>query len=53
MPNAVVSPIHDRMPVILLPDDEDEWLNPDRTEPAELLPFLRPYPDDLLEARAA
>jgi putative SOS response-associated peptidase YedK len=49
-PNAVVAPIHDRMPAILLPDDEAAWLNPDRTEPAQVLPFLRPYPDELLVA---
>jgi putative SOS response-associated peptidase YedK len=53
IPNAVVEPIHNRMPVILLPDDEEEWLNPDRTEPPDILPFLKPYPDELLEARRA
>ena len=26
-PNATMEPIHDRMPVILGPDDEDEWLD--------------------------
>lgn len=52
-PNAVVAPIHNRMPVILLPNDEEEWLNPDRTEPQDILPFLKPYPDELLEARRA
>ena len=53
-PNTVVEPIHNRMPVILLPDQEDDWLNPDMTEPQDILPYLRPYPDDLLEAvRAA
>jgi putative SOS response-associated peptidase YedK len=52
-PNRVVEPIHNRMPVILLPDDEEEWLNPDRTEPQDILPFLRPYPDELLQASRA
>src|SRR5271157_4887842 len=27
-PNAVTSPVHDRMPVILDPDDYDVWLDP-------------------------
>jgi putative SOS response-associated peptidase YedK len=53
-PNQVLEPIHNRMPVILLPDQEDEWLNPDLTEPQDIVRYLRPYPDELLEAvRAA
>ena len=27
-PNSVTSPVHDRMPVILHPDDHDLWLDP-------------------------
>lgn len=42
--NDLMAPIHDRMPVILDPDDEDLWLDPDATEPERLLPLLRPYP---------
>ncbi len=52
-PNRVVEPIHNRMPVILLPDEEEEWLNPAMTEPQEVLSYLRPYPDDLLAAERA
>ncbi len=53
-PNAVLAPIHNRMPVILLPDDEDAWLDPDMIEVEAITSFLRPYPDELLEAvRAA
>ena len=53
-PNAVMAPIHNRMPVILLPDDEDAWLDPDMTEVERITSYLRPYPDALLEAvRAA
>ena len=40
----MVAPIHDRMPVILAREDEDDWLNPDETENEALLPFLRPLP---------
>src|SRR6267142_4210521 len=42
-PNAVVGEFHDRMPVILQKEDEETWLNPDISEPAQLLPLLKPY----------
>jgi putative SOS response-associated peptidase YedK len=48
--NREMQPIHVRMPVILLPDDEDDWLDPDMTEVEEIKSYLRPYPDDLLAA---
>jgi putative SOS response-associated peptidase YedK len=38
------------MPVILLPEDEEEWLNPDMTEVKEIRSYLHPYPDELLAA---
>ncbi|HEV8190185.1 MAG TPA: SOS response-associated peptidase [Ktedonobacterales bacterium] len=53
LPNKELQPIHDRMPVILLPEDEDEWLNPDRTEPEDILPYLKSYPDGLLTVMRA
>ena len=53
-PNAALAPIHNRMPVILPPEDEDAWLDPDMTEVEAITSYLRPYPDELLEAvRAA
>ena len=53
-PNAVLAPIHNRMPVILLPEDEEAWLDPDMTEVERITSYLRPYPDEMLEAvRAA
>lgn len=48
--NAITAPVHDRMPVILRREDEDKWLSPDNTEPEHLLPLLRPYPADAMEA---
>jgi putative SOS response-associated peptidase YedK len=48
-PNQELQPIHNRMPVILLPEDEEDWLNPDMTEVAAITTYLRPYPDGLLE----
>ena len=50
---AVVAPIHNRMPVMLLPEDEDYWLDPDLTDPGEIASLLRPYPSELLMARPA
>lgn len=50
VPNDVVAPVHQRMPVILSKDDEDFWLNPDVIEPERLLPLLRPYPSDQMKA---
>jgi len=53
-PNSVLAPIHDRMPVILLPEEEDGWLDPDLSEVEQITAYLRPYPAELLEAvRAA
>ncbi len=41
-PNEVMEPIHNRMPVILEPDDYDRWLNPG--DPMRLpVDLLRPY----------
>ena len=33
--------IHDRMPVILHPDDYDAWLDPLQDDPAKLQPLLQ------------
>ncbi len=49
-PNALVAPIHDRMPVILDPAVEALWLDPTLTEPASALDCLRPCAADLLVA---
>ena len=38
------------VPVGLLPEDEDHWLDPDLTEPEEIVSLLRPYPAALLAA---
>ena len=51
-PNAVAAPIHDRMPVILTPEDEALWLNPAVTDTASLLPLLAPYSAALMDAYA-
>jgi putative SOS response-associated peptidase YedK len=49
-PNALVEPIHNRMPAILEKKDEEEWLNPDETEPDQLVKLLHPYPTNEMDA---
>lgn len=48
--NKTLEPIHHRMPVILAPENWAAWLETPETEARDLLPLLRPAPDDLLEA---
>jgi putative SOS response-associated peptidase YedK len=46
-PNAVMAPIHDRMPVIIGTDDWQAWLS----APAEaVMPMLQPPADSLIQA---
>ncbi|MDQ8174321.1 MAG: SOS response-associated peptidase [Gemmatimonadota bacterium] len=47
--NGFMAPIHDRMPVILEPGDEDTWLSAD-TEPAALHALLVPCAEGRLAA---
>ena len=49
-PNAVMSPLHNRMPVILDPDQVDEWLDPELHDLAAIQLMLQPCEDDVLEA---
>jgi putative SOS response-associated peptidase YedK len=42
-PNAVTSPVHDRMPVILDPDGYDPWLDPGMKDVAAASDLLKPY----------
>jgi putative SOS response-associated peptidase YedK len=48
--NAMMRPIHDRMPVILDRDLEGAWLESTADE-GELTQLLKPAPDDLLTSR--
>src|SRR5262245_40520297 len=50
-PNPLVGGVHDRMPVMLLPEDYDTWLGPSKS-PDELSALLRPYDANLMEAYA-
>ncbi len=51
-PNELMKPIHDRMPVILSPQDFGLWLEPERTDPTALETLLTPYPADAMQALA-
>jgi len=45
--NEAIRPIHDRMPVLLMPDEYDRWLNGSFDD---LLAFQqRCFPDELIE----
>jgi putative SOS response-associated peptidase YedK len=48
--NATVAPIHDRMPVILHPDEIGLWLDREVHEVEKLAELFMPYPADRLEA---
>ncbi len=48
-PNAVVAPLHGRMPVILPPEAWDPWLDPALRDPGRLAPLLRPCPPEGME----
>ncbi len=42
-PNSLVADVHDRMPVILKPEDYDLWLDPGVTDPALVADTLKPF----------
>lgn len=48
--NQLMESIHDRMPVILKPEDEKKWLNPSNTDLKNLTDLLKPLPENLMEA---
>jgi putative SOS response-associated peptidase YedK len=44
--NGVVGQVHDRMPVILMPENYDHWLDQGEQGSGEVKALLRPLPDD-------
>jgi putative SOS response-associated peptidase YedK len=48
--NRTLSPLHDRMPVIIAPDAFDLWLNCGEVDALTAEALIAPAPDDLLEA---
>jgi putative SOS response-associated peptidase YedK len=51
MPNAVMEPIHDRMPVIVTPQSYAGWLDPANQDEQDLMRLVRPYPAERMSAR--
>jgi putative SOS response-associated peptidase YedK len=51
-PNAVVTAVHDRMPVILAPEAHAAWLDVKGHDAESVVPLLQPAPDDFLDAIA-
>jgi putative SOS response-associated peptidase YedK len=47
-PNELLAGVHDRMPVILPPDDYDLWLDPGFKNAQEVSALLKPYPAGLM-----
>jgi putative SOS response-associated peptidase YedK len=43
-PNALIAKLHDRMPVILHPEDYDRWIDPAEKDPESLQGLLKAYP---------
>jgi putative SOS response-associated peptidase YedK len=48
-PNKLVEGIHDRMPVILRPEDESTWLDPSINDTRILEPLMTPLDEKLME----
>ena len=50
-PNELMAPIHDRMPVIIAPQDYARWLDAANHDTENLLSYVRPYPAERMAAR--
>ena len=49
-PNSLIEPIHNRMPVILMPEAEATWLDRSIDDPGTLTELLVPPPAEVMEA---
>ncbi len=47
--NTLMQPIHERMPVILSPDQYDAWMDPSVTDAEHLQPLLALYPSEKMQ----
>lgn len=47
--DKLVAKIHPRMPVILRPENEDNWIDPNLRDAENLMKLLNPYPSKLTE----
>jgi putative SOS response-associated peptidase YedK len=48
--NNLMEPIHDRMPVILDPEQWEDWLSPQNKQVDSLLPMIRPHNSETMQA---
>jgi SOS response associated peptidase (SRAP) len=48
--NELVRPVHNRMPVILQREDEEQWLDVSRTPFVKAKSLLQPYAAELMDA---
>ena len=48
--NSLMEPIHDRMPVILSPDQWELWLSPHEHQKEDLLPLIKPFDSKPMQA---
>ena len=48
--NALMAPIHERMPVIIAPADHARWLDPALSERAAIEAMLAPFPAERMRA---
>ena len=46
-PNSLMKRLHNRMPLILHPEDFSAWLDPAERSPESLAYLLAPYPEDM------
>lgn len=49
-PNPPMATIHNRMPVIIQPEDYTAWLDPELTDVTRIQAMAKPYPERLMEA---
>jgi putative SOS response-associated peptidase YedK len=48
--NPIMAPIHDRMPVVIKPEDFTRWLDCKAQEPRQVSDLMRPAEEDFFEA---
>jgi putative SOS response-associated peptidase YedK len=48
--NPLIAPLHDRMPVVIAPEDQEAWLDPKNQHTDALAELLKPYPADEMSA---
>ena len=48
-PNSLVADVHDRMPVMLRPEDYDLWLDPGITDAKRVVDCLKPFDSTLMK----